>query len=302
MRNCILMFILLCLGSMYCEEVISVELPKVDTLTLEGYATFDFEEINESSAIVKSRMWDDVYWTLNDSGGKNRIFPFNRNGEMYRAQWYDETQGGVYIGDAVNIDWESMTTDSDGNLYIGACGNNSSVRRDLCVYILKDPHPVGTGTTRYIQKINFNYPEQKEYPAPEDDSNYDCEALFTAENRLFLLTKHRSDSNTRLYTLNSMYPERMNQLTYLSTFDIGGMVTAAECNESGNKLAVLTYNGVWVFEGEAGEWFKGSIKWLPIKARQCEAICFDDDDTLIITNEQMDLFELKLADMIDIER
>ncbi|MCF7913421.1 MAG: hypothetical protein K9M99_12915 [Candidatus Cloacimonetes bacterium] len=300
MKNYVILFIMLFICVVYCQDVITVELPAADTLKLESFATFNFAEINESSAIVKSRQWDDVYWTLNDSGDKNRIFPFNRNGEMYRAQWYSEDQGGVYIGDAVNIDWESMTADDEGNLYIGACGNNLSVRRDLCIYKFKDPHPLATGTTRYLQKINFYYPEQSSYPAPEDDSNYDCEAIFWAEGRLFLLTKHRSDTNTCLYTLNSMYSERENPATLLSTFDIQGAVTDAECNDDGTRLAVLTYSAVWVFEGETEYWFEGSVKWLPISGKQCEGICWDDDETLIITNEQMELFELKTSELIQV--
>ncbi|MDP8220146.1 MAG: hypothetical protein P9X26_02280 [Candidatus Stygibacter frigidus] len=299
-RSVIIILMIICISALYANDVITVELPAADTLTLVAYANFNFAEINESSAITKSRQWDDVYWTLNDSGDKNRIFPFNHNGEMYRAEWYNEDQGGVYIGDAVNIDWESMTTDNEGNLYIGACGNNMSVRRDLCIYKFKDPHPLATATTRYLQKINFYFPEQKEFPAPQDDSNYDSEALFWAEGRLFLLTKHRSDTLTNLYTINTMYSERDNAATLMSTFDIKGMVTAAECNDDGSKLAVLTYNGVWVFEGEVGNWFDGSIKWLPIKGKQCEAICWDDEETLIITNEQMELFELKVSDLISV--
>lgn len=300
MKKIYLVILLICLSTLSAQEIIKVELPQTDTLELVPYANFDFAEIDESSAIVKSRIWDDVYWTLNDSGGRNCIYPFSREGKLYHAEWFAEDEGGVVIGDAVNIDWESMTTDADGNLYIGACGNNYSVRRDLCIYILKDPHPIGTGTTRYIQKLNFHYPEQTSYPAPEDDSNYDAEAIFWAQGRLFLLTKHRSDTLTRLYTFNSMYPERENPVTLLSTFDIKGMVTDAECNEDGSKLAVLTYYGIWIFEGEVGNWFNGSIKWLPIKAKQCEAICWDNEETLLITNEQTEIFEVKVAKLITV--
>lgn len=300
MKNYLILLILLIISGIYCQNIISVELPEADTLALEPYASFDFAEINESSALVKSRLWEDVYWTLNDSGAKNRIFPISRDGKLYRAEWYKPEDGGIYIGDAVNIDWESMTADSEGNLYIGACGNNMNVRQDLCIYSFRDPHPLATGTTRYLQKINFYYPEQASLPPAETDYNYDCEAIFWAQDRLFALTKHRSDTNTRLYTFNSMYPDRRNAVTLLSSFDIRGMVTDAECNDDGSKLAVLTYYSVWVFEGEVGEWFEGSIKWIPIKAKQCEGICWDDEATLLITNEQMEMFELKVDKLIEI--
>ena len=45
----------------------------------------------------------------------------------------------------------------------------------------------------------------------------------------------------------------------------------------------------------------GSMVVLPITAQQCEAICFDDEDTLLITSEQMEIFELKLDQLIDIK-
>ncbi|RLC50062.1 MAG: hypothetical protein DRI23_07885 [Candidatus Cloacimonadota bacterium] len=293
----LLFFIIL--SCLYSEEIISVNLPQVDTLKLMPYTTFDFAEINESSAIVKSRVWDDVYWTLNDSGNKNRMFPFNRNGEMYRAEWYNEDQGGVYLAGTLNIDWEEMAVDNYDNIYVCDCGNNSNARKDLCIYQLKDPLPQATGSVSYFQKFHFYYPEQKEFPA--DPNNFDCEAVFWANEKLYLLTKHRADSHTKLYRFDNLDPLKNNPVTYLSTFDIQGMVTSADATTDGKKLAVLTYNNVWVFEVEEGDdYFNGSIKWLPISAKQCEAICFDDDENLIITNEQMELFKLPFSELIPI--
>jgi hypothetical protein len=219
---------------------------------------------------------------------------------MYRTEWYKESQGGVYLAGTLNIDWEEMAVDNNGNIYVCDSGNNSNARRDLCIYQLKDPHPLATGSVNYFQKYFFYYPEQTEYP-PEK-INYDCEAVFWANEKLYLLTKHRSDSNTRLYRFDKLDPLKENPLKYLATFDIQGMVTAADATPDGKKLAVLTYNNVWVFEVKRGDkYFQGKIKWLPISAKQCEAVCFDDEETLIITNEQTELFEIKLADMIDVK-
>lgn len=278
-------------------EVISVELPKADTLTLVPYATFDFAEIDESSAIIKSRVWENVYWTLNDSGDENRIFPFTRDGKVLRAEWYTE-QAGVYIGDAVNIDWEDMATDNEGNLIIGACGNNGNVRRDLALYIFKDPYPEFTGTTRILKKILFYYPEQTEYPAKI--RNFDSEAVFCAFGNIYLLTKHCADTQTHLYRFDSMDPLKENPVTKIGTFNIRGMVTAADATPDGKKLAVLTYKAIWVFESDTDDYFNGNIYWLPIKAKACEGICFDNEKTLLITNEQAELFEVQVEELIKI--
>ncbi len=278
-------------------EVISVELPEVDTIVLEPYSTFDYEKIDESSAIIKSRVWENVFWTLNDSGDEARIFPFSKDGKVLRAEWYKE-EAGVYIPDAVNVDWEDIATDNNGNLIIGACGNNGNARRDLAIYILKDPYPLFTGKTRIFQTINFYFPEQTEFPAIPN--NFDCEAVFCAFDKIYLLTKNRADINTTLYRFDSLDPLKDNPVTKIGTFNIGGMVTAADASLDGTKLAVLTYTSIWLFESETDDYFHGKIFWLPISAKRCEAICFDGDK-LIMTNEQMELFEIPLEDLIRIK-
>ena len=294
------LFTFILFSFLFAEEIISVTLPKVDTLELVPYAKFDFAKIDESSAIIKSRVWDDVYWTLNDSGNKNRIFPFNRNGQMYRAEWYEESQGGVYLAGTLNIDWEEMAVDNDDNIYVCDTGNNDNARRDLCIYQLKDPYPKFSGSVNYFQKFHFYYPEQKEFPPKAN--NWDCEAVFWTNGKLYFLTKHRADSLTKLYRMDSMDSLIENPLTYLATFDIGGKVTAADATPDGKKLAVLTNNNVWMFEVEEGDdYFNGQIWWLPISAKQCEGICFDDADTIIIMNEQMEIFEVKITDLIDVK-
>jgi len=284
-----------CIFTLAQAQVIAVDLPEHKIVKLEPYAKFDFPDINESSAIIKSRVWDDVYWTLNDSGCNNRIFPFNKNGELYRAEWYKEKDGGIFIGDIINIDWEEMAVDNNGNIYICDTGNNFNTRQDLAIHVLKDPFPQATGNTTVTQTIKFYYPEQHEFPA--DPNNFDCEAVFWAKDNLYLLTKHRADTQTHLYRFDSVDQLKINPVTLIGTFEIGSMVTAADATIDGTKLAVLTYENIWVFESEDCDYFNGKISWLPIKANQCEAVCFDGDD-LLITSEQMELFKLPLSDLV----
>ncbi|MCD4651819.1 MAG: hypothetical protein K8S56_08555 [Candidatus Cloacimonetes bacterium] len=277
------------------EEIVTFNVPKADTVRLVASANFEMKEINESSAIVKSRVFDGVFWTLNDSGDDARIFPFSIDGKTLKPQWKDK-YSGVYIPDAVNIDWEEMAVDNDGNLIIGACGNNANTRRDLALYIVKEPHPLATTKTRYWKKLPFYYPEQKEFP-PEAN-NFDCEALFTAHGKIYLLTKHRADTRTVLYRMDTQHQLEDNALTKLSTADILGSVTAADCTPDGKKLAVLTYTAIWVFSVEEGDdWFRGEVQWMPIKAKQCEAICWDGDK-LIITNEQTDIMPVPMEKLL----
>jgi hypothetical protein len=60
----------------------------------------------------------------------------------------------------------------------------------------------------------------------------------------------------------------------------------------------LTYNGVWFFYvSDSDNYFSGNVFWPPIRAGQCEGICFDND-RLIICNEKGDLFKLSIDEFL----
>ncbi len=293
-------FLVLLLGNLTncrrSEKVISVSLPDKAPVTLVPYGNLSFSPIDESSGLVKSRLWHNVFWTHNDAGDEPRIFPVKRDGRIIKPEWAEE-YAGVKVPDAVNIDWEDIATDNDGNLIIGAFGNNSNTRRDLGVYLIKEPFPSQAIATRISLKIPFYYPDQESIPPK--NKNFDAEAVFWAKGKIYIFTKHRGDDFTKLYRLDSMNPFKPNPLPSIGVFDIKGQVTGADASPDGNRLAVLTYNAVWLFEvsGPSDEYFNGKILWLPIEAKQCEGICFDGNK-LIISNEQRDLFELPIDNLI----
>ena len=267
---------------------------------LTPYSKFNSPLINESSGIVKSRTYENVYWTHNDSGDEARLFPVNRNGELLKPEWMRSEFKGIAIGNAVNIDWEELAIDNHGNLYIGAFGNNGNARRDLGVYLLREPYRQASSAARVLKLIPFEYPDQKAFP-PEK-KNFDCEAFFWAKGKLYFLTKHRSDTRTKLYRLDSEESEKVNTLTYLSSYETRDWVTAADATIDGSKIAVLTTEGAWIFQkpNDSDNYLAGKALYKPFKARQCEAICWDGDQTLIITNEQQDLFELKESEFQEV--
>jgi hypothetical protein len=291
MKNFITLLFVLSIFISLHAEVIQVEIPPMQVDTLVAYARFEDPEIEESSALIKSRNFTDLYWTLNDSGDEARIFPFNSQGEAYYPEW-DNKRSEIRIPDAVNIDWESLAIDNQGNIIIGALGNNANQRRDLALYVIKEPVPTLANKTRVLKTIPFYYPDQNSFP-PEK-INFDCEALFAAQDNYYLLSKHRSDRNTKLYRFDNLEPHQENELTLLAEFEIDGAVTAADASADGTMLAVLTYNNVWVFVAQNGDdFFNGEIYYKNISAKQCEGICFDGD-TLMISNEQKELFRLPI--------
>lgn len=278
-----------------------VDLPRVPKLELKPYSTLEIPANVEPSGLVKSRLWPDVYWAHNDSGDIPRIFAVHKDGRIYPSE-RNGAAHGVHIPDAVNVDWEDITTDDQGNLIIADFGNSEkNDRRDLCLYWIFEPHP-SVGMTSVQRKVFFAYPDQKEFPSPV--RNFDAEAIFFAHGHVYILTKHRSDTGTTLYRLDSMEPNRINMLTKLDSFDTQGRVTGADASPDGRRLAVLTYDGVWVFEtSEKERWFDGSIRWIPTEDEDAEAITLDGEQLIVSAGEGDGyLYEIPISSLIQVRK
>ena len=256
---------------------------------LEPYARISGIGIRECSGIAKSRQTNDIYWVHNDSSSGSRIFAILKDGSLVAA----------FPTGLTNIDWEDVATDNSGNLYLGDFGNFLNTRRDLAIHFLKEPLKPKVGTRIKGTTYRFEYPEQTEFPPRR--RIYDCEAIFWAQEELFLLTKSLGDTATRLYCFESLRADEINHPKLVGEFDIGPRVTGADATPDGKRLAVLTTSSVWVFERpeNSRNYLEGIATTLRISAGQCEAICWDDQETLIIANEDRALFEVKVADLVD---
>lgn len=261
-------------------------LPKRDPVSLTHSVRLGPGPRKENSGIVQSRQYDNVFWMHNDSGDEPRIYPVRRNGTLYASERYPETPG-VLISGASNVDWEDITMDADGHVIIADIGNNRNDRRDLVLYYLDEPSPVA-GRTTVKKKIFVRYPEQTQFPAPLRQFNFDCEAVFTIGNQVFFLSKNRSNRLTSLYRLDDPKLHETNTLTYLNSFDIQGQAVGADASPDGLRLVVITYTAIWLFERDnlTADFFTSRIRWLPYRAAQVEAVCFADDDTLLLGDEQ----------------
>ena len=81
----------------------------------------DSKRVAESSGIVESRRHPGVFWTHNDKGNAAVIYAIRRDGEMV----------GQFKVDAKNDDWEDISTDDEGHLYIARTGNNDAKTNEV---------------------------------------------------------------------------------------------------------------------------------------------------------------------------
>ena len=244
--------------------------------------------VPECSGLVQSLRYNGVFWALSDSGNEPVIVPVTARGRIAPG-W----NGPVRIEGVKNNDWEDLALDAKGNLIIADVGNNNGRRKQLMLHFVKEPKPDAT-TAKPTRTLRVHYEDQQ---AASPD--YDCEAVFEAGGKIFFLTKHRTDTRTRLYRLDGDSTKRSNPLRLVGSFEIGGMVTGADTSPNGKMVAVLTYTALWVFEFDpkSGNIFTGSIRRTPIFAWQAEGVAFDGNDSIVIGNEAGQLFRVPLSDL-----
>ena len=295
LRKILLLSLFLLPGCTLSSLYMPPRLYSADARVLETVGHMGFHGIDESSAMEKSSRFPDTYWTLNDSGGGPRIFAIRANGEIIKPDGLKEYRG-IQIDNATNIDWEDLASDGQGHLYIADFGNNDSLRRNLAIYKIAEPDPKVTVQIPAIARIPFSYPDQLDYPPGKKD--FDAEALFWLRGHLYLLTKHRSDTLTRLYRFDALIAGKETPLSLIDSFDIGGMVTAADASDDGRLLAILTYHDIWLIElpQRGNSLLQGKKYRLPIRLGQCEGICFAGD-RLLLSNEEGDIFSVTLREI-----
>ncbi len=266
---------------------------------LDKIGTVSFPGITEMSGIIKSVQHRGVFWVQNDSGDTARVFPIRLDGSVARAKNV-KNWDGITIQNARNVDWEDITSDGK-NLYISDMGNNGNARENLGIYVIEEPNPETTVEVSRFKFIPLSYPDQTEFPPKNWD--YDCEAVFWLKNTLYLVTKHRRNKFipsdcANLYRLD--FVNRKNKLTKIDHIEnLGGWVTGAAVSPNGRTLAILCQaplQRVWLFSTESlgDKFFSTGGKSIALRdVKQAEGICFESDTTLIINNEQRDLFRLK---------
>ena len=281
-------------------------------------AKVEHTPLNEISSIVQSKTYPGVYWVHNDSGDSSRLFaiqadgsviypPFLRNVTVGEGDLETHWQGAtVFV--AANQDWEDIALD-DGLIYIADVGNNGNARRDLGVYIVREPNPRAVTNTRPLKYLPVAYPDQENYPAKQ--WHFDSESLFVDNGKLYFITKHRQpgkisafEAGAKLYRLDTEFTDQVNELTLVETHPEVAVATGADLSPDGEWLAVLGYADIWLFKrpDSGDKWLSGESYRLSLprtQTRQVEAIAWQNNELLIFTNEPGQIFEVSKQDIIE---
>ena len=226
---------------------------------------------------------DGKIWVIEDSGNKDKIYRVDAEGDIKES---------LKIDHAKNIDWEDLTMDTEGNLYIGDFGNNKNAREDLVIYkVTKDEMEKKEPNA---DKIEFSYPQQTNFPSEKDSLYFDTEGFFHLNDYLYIFTKNR----TRPYsgkTLMYRVPDKKGEYEaeFLGDLFLCGdqnhcSVTSADISPDGKTIALLSYGYIFLLtDFTAPDFTKSSIKIIDLQTdTQIESVCFYDDKTLLVADEE----------------
>ena len=193
------------------------------------------EELKEISGLEKVN--DSLLVAMNDGGNEPLLFFINLKGEILHS---------TRINNVVNTDWEDLTTDTNGNLYIADVGNNFNNRKELKILKINLAESLQKDSLS-AEIIEFNYEDQIAFPPETAKLNYDCEGIYFSNDSLFLISKNRSkpwNGVASIYGLPSKkgayIAKKVNELPLGNGGWRQHAVTAAD--KSNEKLFILTYS------------------------------------------------------------
>lgn len=191
------------------------------------------ETLKEVSGIARLPNGD--LWMLNDGGNAPAL---------YRFDPLRDSIVEIRSLSCTNIDWEDLSADTEGHLFIGDFGNNMNNRRDLRIY----RYTLAGGA---LDSIVYTFPDQTEFPpAKERNWNFDCEAMVFFRDTLHLFTKSRfkSDHFTKHYVVPAKPGRYIAELRDSIRLK-NRVVSGAAISRDGKTLALTAYMArlVWGF-------------------------------------------------------
>jgi hypothetical protein len=199
-------------------------------------------DLVEASGLVASRMYEDVLWTHNDSGGDARVFAITTAGaplatfEIEGAPTFDWEDLAIGPGPAQVTDW----------LYIGDIGDNAEVRTSIDVYRIAEPDPgLGDATITDVATLTLAYP----------DGPHNAETLLSdpRSGDLYVVTKTESGSSG---VFRAAFPHDEGatiELEAVATIALPSgargstLATGGDISAAGDLVAIRTYANAWAW-------------------------------------------------------
>jgi hypothetical protein len=223
-------------------------------------------------------------WAIQDNGNTTELFQLSDEGKILKK---------IKLEFVKNHDWEAITHDNDGNLYIGDFGNNDNLRKNLAIYKINKAD-LNKNSIGKLETIFFNYGDQKDFPPKKKELFYDCESFFYKNGFFYLFTKNRSknfDGTSYVYRIANK-PEKQTislQTTFITCDKYNsGAITDAALSPDGKTFVLLSNKRMWIYsdfkDAKSVKSANKEIKFATYTQR--ESVTFKNNNTLFISDEK----------------
>ena len=223
-------------------------------------------ELSEISA-VETLPNSDLIWVIEDAGNDNHLYGLNLKGTIIQD---------YVIENAENNDWEDLTSDTLGNIYIGDFGNNSRKRKEFKILKVS---PNSNSNRLQAEVISFKL--------PKGIKSKDFEAFFLFEDNFYIFSKENSSF------LTIKVPNKIGnyEAEIIAKHTFKGKhtkITSAAISTNGNFIYLLNHDKVWELSNfSLNGIFEGNVKAYEFDYNsQNEGLCIKNDSTLYITDER----------------
>lgn len=262
-----------------CNPKAQNEQPKQEILKVDFSLPSKLKEVSGIALSPDKK----TAWAIEDQGNKNIVYGIDQQGKLIAE---------ALVENADNTDWEDITADPQGNIYIGDFGNNDNNRQDLSI-VKVDLKDTAQKTTKAIQTTKFHYEGQTGFPPKKSNWLYDCEAFVEMDGNFYLFTKNRSkgfDGTFLVFQVPNKegdFEAKLIGKLKLSGKYSDAAITSAAINSTKDKIVLLTHKNIHVLSGFTPNDFNGAkIQKISLQHNsQKEALVFLDDKTLLIADE-----------------
>ena len=228
----------------------------------------DSKRIAESSGLVASRTHAGVFWTHNDKGNSAAIYAIKRDGELIAE----------FRVDGKNDDWEDISIDDEGYLYIARTGNNDAKKDEVSVVRIDEPDPYASEKARK-DRIKLEQVWRLRYPGKP----FDAESLFIHGGHGYVVSKLFNGKKAAIYRFALDDGEKPRKLELVTEVPITSPATSADISRDGKRLVVLCGGGLVLFPIDGDVAKAGSVTPVhyPLPDLKFEGCCFTEDGVLL---------------------
>ncbi|MBI9038701.1 MAG: T9SS type A sorting domain-containing protein [Bacteroidales bacterium] len=238
------------------------------------------DAVGETSGLI---FYNNGLWTHNDSGGDAKIFKIDTlTSEIVQT---------IYLPNASNYDWEDITQDED-HIYIADVGNNEGNRKNLRIYkVNKNDIPISGNANVNSTIIHFSYSDQTNFSSANQKNNYDCEAIISCGDHLYLFSKNWENYKTKLYKLPKI-PGNY-EAALIDSLEVDGLITGADYKQEFNEISLIAYKNYvpflfLLYNYQDNNFFSGNKRRIDlpyILGAQTEGITYSTDKNILISCE-----------------